>query len=141
MDAHLYTYTCDYCHKEYVPTRRGVQRFCKASCRTRSHQVKNELQLTSLTKKVIKKKKKKPKKIKVEKMSFPGVGNAVAGNLTSDIIQNLLKKKENKPATKKDLEVLFQKLKCRYYRVGNLPLNKYGQQPFFDLLTKNIVYK
>ena len=35
-----YYYNCDYCQKEFVPTRRGVQRFCKPSCKTRSHQKK-----------------------------------------------------------------------------------------------------
>ena len=139
MDAHLYI--CDYCRKEYVPTRRGVQRFCKASCRTRSHQVKNELRLTSTIKKAVKKKKKKSKKIKVEKMSFAGVGNAAIGTLTVDTIGKILTKKENKPASKKDIDNLVERLNGRFHKVGNLPLNKYGQQPYFDLLINSIVYK
>ncbi len=139
MNAHLYI--CDYCRKEYVPTRRGVQRFCKASCRTRSHQVKNKLQLTSQSKKVVLKKKKKSKKSTSEKMSFAGVGNAAMGTFAVDAIGKILTKKENKPATKKDVEMLFQKLNCRYYRVINLSLNEYQQQPYFDLVTKSIIYK
>ena len=134
-------YTCDYCHKEYVPTRRGVQRFCKASCRTRSHQVKNELQLSSSLKKAVKKKKKKPKKSKTEKMSFAGVGNAAVGTLAADALENIFTKKENKPATKKDVDNLFERLNGRYYMVKNLPINGYNQQPYFDLVTKSIIYK
>ena len=139
MDTHLYT--CDYCHKEYVPTRRGVQRFCKASCRTRSHQVKNELQLSSLSKKEVKKKKKKPKKSISENMSLAGVGNAAMGTLAIDTLGKFLTKKENKPATKSDIDNLFVKLNERYHRIKNMAVNRNNQQPYFDLATKSIIYK
>lgn len=39
-----YEYKCDNCGNKFIPTRRGVQRFCKPSCRTRSHQKKKQLQ-------------------------------------------------------------------------------------------------
>jgi hypothetical protein len=29
-----HTQSCTYCHQEYVPVKRGTQRFCSASCRT-----------------------------------------------------------------------------------------------------------
>jgi hypothetical protein len=134
----LNLYTCDYCHTEYVPTRRGVQRFCKASCRTRAHQVKNQSKLGSPVKE--KKKKKKLTVGKIEKMSVAGIGNATVGNLASDFVQNIFTREENKPATKGDLAKVISHLE-RFQFIKNLSLNEYNQQPYFDLETKNIIYK
>ena len=94
------TYECQYCRKEYVPKRRGVQKFCSDSCRVRTHQLKS----------------KKPKgeeitianniktgKTKIGQMSLAGAGNAALAMFGVNIITDLLTKFENKQATKQML--------------------------------------
>ena len=130
------TYQCQYCRKEYVPKRRGVQKFCSDSCRVRSHQLKS----------------KKPKgeeitianniktgKTKIEEMSFAGVGNSLGGNLAAQGLISVFTKDENKPATKGDVLNLAASLK-RYHKIKNIPPNSMGQFPYFDLHTNRVVY-
>lgn len=45
-----YTQSCSYCHQEYVPVKRGTQRFCSASCRTTYCRKKNDGSLGRRTK-------------------------------------------------------------------------------------------
>lgn len=130
-------YNCNYCKKKYLPKRRGVQKFCSNSCRVRSHQLrlktKEELILIKT------KDKSNLEKLKVEQMSLSGVGNAAAGTIVVEGLKALLIKEENKPATKRDLKKLEEKL-GRYQEVYNLPKNINNQKPFYDNLTKRIVY-
>lgn len=93
-------YTCGYCKVGFVPKRRGVQKFCSASCRVRSHQVKKK---ALLVKNSNSDKNKLSEKMKVEKISIAGVGNAAAGTGLVMVAKHLLTKEENRPATKKDL--------------------------------------
>lgn len=110
-----YLHTCDYCDKEYLPTRRGVQRFCKPTCRTMSHRKNKErlMQLSSPT--LIQKENSllsqqldntEEKKMKVEEVSMAGVGNSLFGMALYDLGKGILKsgqKEENKTLTKGDL--------------------------------------
>ena len=141
-----YLEKCDYCHKDYVPTRRGVQRFCKDSCRATSFRKKKQLK-ESLNGVVIKENKfegvVKKEPTKVEEMSVAGVGNAVVGTALYDLAKGFAKlgqQEKNKPATKGDIELVLSKLK-RYQPIQGYPLNEYGQRAFFDMETNRIVRK
>ncbi|SHJ40045.1 hypothetical protein SAMN02745146_3039 [Hymenobacter daecheongensis DSM 21074] len=45
-----FTQSCDYCHGDFVPRKRGTQRFCSASCRTTYCKKKREGTLGKRTK-------------------------------------------------------------------------------------------
>ncbi|MEM8521309.1 hypothetical protein [Flavobacterium sp. PL12] len=134
MDKYLYT--CHYCAKEYKPNRRHKQRFCSNSCRVNSfnRNIKKNLIVKKDTETEIK------KPIKIDAMSWSGVGNAAAGALAVNMVSSLLTKNENKPATKKDLEDLKNSLKVRYQPILNMPFRYDGAKPFYDLKTQNIIY-
>ena len=134
MDKYLYT--CQYCGKEYKPNRRHKQRFCSNSCRVNSFNRNNKKNL--IVKTNTETEIKKP--VKIDAMSWSGVGNAAAGVLAVNMVSNLLTKNENKPATKKDLENLKNSLKARYQPVLNMSSRFDGAKPFYDLKTQNIIY-
>ncbi|MCX7550289.1 hypothetical protein [Xanthomarina sp. F2636L] len=79
-------YHCEYCFKEFEPTRRRVQKFCGNSCRSKAHHAKNSTKvLTNLEPiKTDKPELEKQSVNKVEKMSASGIGNATAGSLFTD---------------------------------------------------------
>lgn len=138
-----YLEKCDYCHKEYLPTRRGVQRFCKDSCRSTSFKKKKELKesLNAINENefegIVKK-----EPIKIEKMSLAGVGNAATGAGLYDLIKGIAKsgqQEKNKSATKEDIGLILSRLK-RYQSIEGHPLNQFGQKPYFDVETKRVVY-
>ncbi|MBU3010282.1 hypothetical protein KO506_02605 [Polaribacter vadi] len=130
-------YVCQHCKKEYLPKRRKVQKFCNASCRVSSHQLKkksNDELTTNRTNY-----KSNLEKLKVEKMSLSGVGNSVAGTIAVEGLKALFIKEENKPATKLDIQKLEERFK-RYLEINNLPRNINNQKPFYDSLLKSVVY-
>ncbi len=130
-------YECHYCKKEYLPKKRGIQKFCCNSCRVRSHQLKKKSNDELTTNKT--NCKSNLEKIKVEKMSLAGVGNSVAGNIAVEGLKALFIKEENKPATKLDIQKLEERFK-RYLEINNLPRNINNQKPFYDSLLKSVVY-
>ena len=73
-------------------------------------------------------------------MSLAGVGNAAAGTLAVNALSSLLTRKDNKPATKKDIMEIKALLSKRYHEVLNMDLDGYGNEPFYDMETKTIVY-
>jgi hypothetical protein len=73
-------------------------------------------------------------------MSWAGVGNATAGTLAVNVISSLLTREENKPATKKDIKEIKALLSKRYHEVLNMDLDGYGNEPFYDMETKSVVY-
>lgn len=101
------TYECHYCKKEYIPKRRGVQKFCSNGCRVRAHQLKNKKLNNSIAKEEADI---KQEKIKVEQMSFAGVGNAAVAMVIVNTITSLMTKFENKQAAKQDIVQLNLKL-------------------------------
>lgn len=151
-------YTCHYCKKKYVPTkRRGFQKYCSDSCRSGNWQLKNRNEVPSVEREVItpketlpvkkeksKKGNKKKKKNKAEEMSSAGVKNVVAGNVIYDASKALIKllttKEENKPASKGDLAEVIKHL-GRFHRIENLPPNENAQKPYFDMYSKTVVYR
>jgi hypothetical protein len=74
-------------------------------------------------------------------MSAAGIGNAALGNLAAEGIKSLLTSEDNKPATRGDLKMLFEKLDWRYHPVSNLARGTDGSFPYYDLETRMIVYK
>jgi len=144
-----YLYTCQHCYQEFVPTRRGIQKFCSDSCRSSHHQCNTRLQqkkTDSLNgKKETKKVKnngegKKKGKEKSKEMSFAGIGNAAAGTAFVDIATRLLTAEHNKPATKGDLMKLLNRL-SGYVRIEDLEPNLFGEKPYLEIETGKTIYR
>ena len=95
-------YICHLCEKEYEPTKRGRQKFCSSKCRKKYNYHKN---IVPSDKSVATETISKPSKLKVDEMSFAGVGNAATGTLIADGLKEIVKAfqpEENKPVTKKE---------------------------------------
>ncbi|WP_321827252.1 hypothetical protein [Maribacter dokdonensis] len=126
-------YICNYCHEEFIPKRRYVQKFCSATCRSKAHHQKtkagNLLPLKQVTN----------NNTKIEKMSAAGIANAAAGTIAADVLKRAFTNNNDKPATKGDILALSQKIE-RYHRVLNIALGANGELPYFDMVTKQIVY-
>lgn len=130
-----YHYICHYCGKEYVPTRRKVQKHCSNSCRTRSYQLRNPKLGSSIS---MLQQKKNPTQI--DKVSLAGVANAALGTVAVDLAKYMFTPDDNKAATKKDIREIKELVTKRYHQVLNLNKDISGNSPFFDMLTKKIVY-
>ena len=63
-----------------------------------------------------------------------------AWNVLADGLKAFLTSSENKPATKKDIAELKSLMTQRYLPIYNLGKNQFGQSPFYDMDTKNVVY-
>jgi hemolysin activation/secretion protein len=129
-------YRCDYCRKEFLPTRRKIQKFCSNSCRSKSHHQK-----TKISKAVsISNSEATSQKTSIDQMSLSGVGNAAAGITAVNALTAIFTKEENKPATKKDIQNLASKIQ-RYHRVKNMQPDFSGQLPYFDMELGFLVYR
>ncbi|PHN93683.1 hypothetical protein CSC80_12270 [Maribacter sp. 6B07] len=126
-------YSCQYCHEDFLPKRRYVQKYCCDNCRSKAHHQKNKITNQSTSLPVT------GTQNKIEKMSAAGIGNAAAGVLAADVVKSLITKNHNKPATKGDILALKKSYE-RYQRVLNLPRKPDGTLPYFDMETKYIVY-
>ncbi|PHS52265.1 MAG: hypothetical protein COB01_08250 [Lutibacter sp.] len=146
-------YSCDYCGEEFIPTRKGVQRFCKSNCRKKYSYHKNKDISKAKPKEEIfqKLEELQHKKNNIEEMSVYGVGNSVAGTLLADGLTAIAKKvfipKENKPATKRDLQTIsfdihtiIKLLNKRYFQIQNLERNAQGALPYFDMANRKVIY-
>lgn len=129
-------YTCKKCFEEFIPRRRNIQKYCSNSCRSGAYQLRNKKKNT-----LVKQQDKLPdiENIKKDTINSKAMINTAGGNLAYDIIKNLLTPNLKKNASKEDILFLFNQLK-RYHRISNMPNNKFGQIPHFDLHTKSIVY-
>ena len=152
-----YLYICQKCKEEYVPKRRGVQKFCSDSCRSGHWQLlhpkdvtpsfEKELITTAIEEKQVKeikpkKEKKKKKKIELktnEPTTLADFLTSTAGAFVGSKLERATLREENKPLTKGDMVSLLSNTQ-RFQKVNNLPPNGYGQQPFFDITTGNIQY-
>ncbi|TLP70127.1 hypothetical protein [Maribacter sp. ACAM166] len=126
-------YTCRYCHEEFLPKRRHVQKFCSASCRSKDHHQKNKtpvLKPTTTSATSIN---------KIDKMSAAAIGNSTAGTLAADALKFAFTKHNDKPATKGDILALKSKIQ-RYQKIINMQMRPDGAIPHFDMETKNVVY-
>ncbi|MUH34570.1 hypothetical protein D9O36_01840 [Zobellia amurskyensis] len=132
---------CSYCGGDFTPTRRGAQKFCSNSCRSRNWQSKqrdkNKNQaLTKLNNEGLQ----IPKTTTGEKMSLAGVGNAATGVAVVELAKTILTSAENKPATKRDIQELKTLIKSQYLPIKNLGKDATGRTPYYDVLTGNLVY-
>ncbi len=143
------TYICEYCFTEYRPTRRRVQRYCSASCRSNAYHHRKKQQILKETIEVVqnvknsehhlKKNEEKKEKTSVDKMSLAGVGNSMAGTLLSEAAISLFTKQDNKPATKGDIKALENSLK-RYQRIRNLKPDSEGRLAYYDMRKMELIY-
>lgn len=132
--------TCNNCGNDYTPSRKGVQKFCSNSCRSRYWFLKQkDKKVTEKDIAPISEDNILPK-TKQEQISFAGVGNATAGTLIADGLKSVLTKSENKPATKKDIQELKDLIFQRYLPVNNMENDAIGRRAFYDIQTKHIVY-
>lgn len=135
-------YVCSYCHKDYEPKRRRVQKYCSHTCRSKAHHARN----TTTNKVVVSAQDVGTPtttfktKNKVDAMSAAGVANAAAGTLAADAIKSVMTLHENKPATKGDLKKFVSDINGRYHLVKNIPPRYDGALPHFDFDTGLVVY-
>lgn len=133
------TEICIHCNIDYVPTRRGVQKFCSKSCKSRYwylKQDKNSKEISDKAESHIVKGEARP-----ETMSWAGVGNAAAGAAAVGVVKSLLTPQENRAATKKDIQELKSLINGgRYLPVNNAQNDTYGRKPYYDLETGNVVF-
>ncbi|WP_250434738.1 hypothetical protein [Hanstruepera flava] len=148
-------YTCKFCFEQFVPTRRVVQKYCSNSCRSKAYHhrkknqdqtkqengllqnVSNELKFDTTDTAVST----KPTKIKVEKLSAAGVGNATLGSLAADGLKALVTKEADKALTKGDIRKIVAEIKGRYHLVLNADPLPDGRKPYFDMETCHVVYR
>lgn len=131
-------YTCDYCFKEFEPKRRRVQKYCSNTCRSKAyHARKTTTQLSKESNDIV-----VPdlSNIPQPKMSMAGVGNATAGTLAAQGLKHIFTAPQNRPATKGDLDKLFEKLNGRYHLIQNMEPNHLGQYPYYDMVDGVLVY-
>lgn len=133
------TEICLHCNDDYIPTRRGVQKFCSKSCKSRYWYLKQnytkEVTKGTIENKIVN------SNAKVDKMSLAGVGNAAAGVAAVEVVKSIFTTQDNKPATKKDIQELKALITGRYLLVNNMDSDAFGRSPFYDVNTGNVVYR
>jgi len=133
-----YTYNCNYCGSEYVPRRRHKQKYCSNSCRVNAFNLRNKRNKLNGSLPVVKKEK---TLVKIDKMSWSGVGNAAIGTLATNLATNFLTKEENKPATKGDIQKLINNGYSKLVLIKNLPPRIDGARAYFDTHQQVLIYK
>ncbi len=136
------TEICLHCNDDFVPTRRGIQKFCTNSCRSRYWQLKQAKLMISKVKESQKKDFPEVKnQSKKDTLSLAGVGNAAAGVAVVEVAKNLFTPAENKPATKKDIQEIKSLLAgARYLPVKNINNDIIGRKPFYDIESGYVIY-
>ncbi|MFC0604265.1 hypothetical protein [Winogradskyella pulchriflava] len=115
-----------------------MQKYCSNTCRSKAFHARKINALTTQTDQgIVPLDTPTPQQ---ESLSLAGISNAAAGVLAVEGVKRLLTKEENKPATKKDLAQLVEKLSNRYHLIKNMNPNAQGAYPYFDLLEGKIVY-
>jgi len=136
------TEICNHCGGDYVPKRRGVQKFCSNSCRSRFWQLKQPVRkdtaVTEAKKSELPEIKSEPKN---ESMSWAGIGNTAVGIGLYELLKKLLTAENNKLVKKKDLDELKSLIMGkRYFPVNNYLKDNIGRKPYFDIETGNVEY-
>ena len=136
------TEICKYCGVDYVPKRRGAQKFCSNSCRSlnwKKNQQFKELKVPAVNS-IDEKSVLEQKPSLHKKMSFAGIGNAAAGAAVAEIAKNIITPNANKPATKKDIDDLKAFLKSRYFLVKNMRRDTQGRPAYYDMITGKVIH-
>jgi hypothetical protein len=131
------TEICIHCNTNYIPTRRGVQKFCSKSCKSRYWYLKQNNKAKELSLSNQNKPKESQHNTKIDTMSAAGVGNVVAGTALVELGKNVF---GIAAATKKDIQELKSFIKGRYLPINNLMKDPMGRFPFYDVETGNVVY-
>ncbi|WNH11150.1 hypothetical protein [Thalassobellus suaedae] len=136
------TEICLECGDDFIPKRRGVQKFCSNSCRSRHWLLKQNKTKVS---KILEKQKNQLPDVKsgnkADGMSLAGVGNAAVGVAVVEVVKNILKTEDNKPATKNDIRELKTLINGgRFLPVNNVPKDSFGRHPYYDIETGNVVF-
>ena len=97
MDNHLYI--CNYCGKEYIPKKRGTQKFCKTSCRVNSHKLKKKLE--NIPAPQLPNPENNTGNSYEETVNAAGIINSAIGTGLANGVKAVFTSSENKPATKK----------------------------------------
>ena len=134
-----YEYKCHYCGKTYVPRRRYVQRFCCTSCRVNAF--KRRIKSSSIEPSKGLSMPQKERMKEEQKINLAGIGNAAIANVVTDFTKNVLTREENKPATKGDLWAILNRNQQRYLPVSNAPRRSDGALPFYDNMTRTVIYR
>lgn len=137
MEKHLYV--CEHCGIAYVPKKRNIQKFCSTSCRVSAFNLKTKKSQT-LTENIQNIEESNKVIEKEETINAAGIGNAAIGSVIVEGAKHFLTHPENRPATKGDLDRLEISLKSRYHPVINLANNIDGTKPYYDNITKKLVY-
>ncbi len=134
----MYKYICKNCRKSYVPRRRGAQKYCSNSCRSRAYQIRKG---AGLKKPLIQNQSDKENTQQSNNTINPAsITNAMIGAFGYDAIKGLLTPSGSKSVTRKDLQVLIEKLDQRYIPLRNIPLRNDGTYAFCDKKTESLVY-
>lgn len=135
----MYQDICKNCSKLYIPKRRGAQKYCSDSCRSRAYQkrkstgLKKPADLTT----------KKSEEVKNESSSTinaASIMNAFIAAFGYDAIKGLLTPAGSKPVTRNDLNKLIEKIDQRYIPLRNIPMKNDGTYAFCDKKTEALVY-
>ena len=145
------TEKCHQCNDDYIPTRRGAQKFCSSSCRSRNwflqqkriKKIKEEKSLKprpfgkNLDKADSGAMKISEKETKQEGMTMAGTAESFLGAGAANLLTQIL----TNPATKSDINELKTLITGgKYLPVRNMDPNNYGEYPYYDIETGNIVY-
>ncbi|MFH4966284.1 hypothetical protein V8G69_14880 [Gaetbulibacter sp. M235] len=136
------TEICTHCGVDYIPKRRGAQKFCSNSCRSRYWQLKQpKITVTKVTEK---QKNELGEVVNVpdeNAMTLGGVKNTLTGNALYDLGKSALTPEHKKPARRQDIDELKALIMGqRYFPVNNADKNMFNQSPFYDIETGNVVY-
>ncbi|MBW2937515.1 hypothetical protein KXJ69_05325 [Aureisphaera sp. CAU 1614] len=130
---------CIQCGADYIPRRRGVQKFCSDTCRSRHWQLKQGIPKKK-KKKPLKKKKHSLQKYQKEKITFAGISNAAIGQTAVDLIKNIATPESKKPATKGDINELKSLIKGNLLPIKNMENNAFGKSPFYDVTNQIVIF-
>ena len=135
----MYLYNCKNCQKPYIPKRRGVQKYCSDSCRSRAYQLRKNLGLKKPTNQTDN----KTDGVKNESSSTinaASIMNAFIAAFGYDAIKGLLTPAGSKSVTRNDLNKLIDKIDQRYIPLRNVPMRDDGTYAFCDKKTESLVY-
>lgn len=136
-------YTCKYCFKEFEPKRRRVQKYCSDTCRNKAHHAKKPKHVLPIPKEEnLPVAELKPDiQRKNKSVTIGGVGESFLGAFAYDASKEFFKPKQNRAATKKDiLELKSLIVGERYLPITNMYPNQFGQNPYYDIETQEVVY-
>jgi hypothetical protein len=145
-------YTCLLCENEFVPTKRGIQKFCSRTCGQKYNYHKNKSKHKKIdpTKFKARFENASKEKFGVDKITPQGVLQSWLGSLAAQgtiAFGKTFFSNENKPITKQETDKLKQELQdlnqlisTRYFLIENMDRRFDGALPHFDMSSRSLVY-